>query len=102
MVHDQVVMVAHQREELTLDLLAMHAGMHPAVARRFVEVGLVRSIRQEGEVLLFDVADIPRLRMINRLREHLGINLPGVEVVLSLLDKIRLLQRENEALRRKL
>jgi MerR family transcriptional regulator/heat shock protein HspR len=102
MVHNEVEMVSHQREELTLDLLATHAGMHPAVARRFVELGLVRSIRQEGQTLLFDVADIPRLRMINRLRDTLGINLPGVEVVLNLLDKIRALQRENEALRSKL
>jgi len=67
-----------------------------------VEFGLVQSVRQEDQVLFFDVGEIPRLRMINRLREVLGINLAGVEVVLNLLDKLRALQRENESLRCKL
>lgn len=101
MPHEILVRVNCQ-EELTLDVLARHAGMHPAVVRRFVELGLVHCTRREGEALYFDVADIPRLRMISRLRQTLGINLAGVEVVLNLLDKIGALQRENDALRGRL
>jgi len=99
MQHNEVVVIPHRREELTLDVLATRAGIHPLLAQRFVEFGLVHSVRQEDQVLFFDVAEIPRLRMINRLREVLGINLPGVEVVLNLLDNLRALQRENESLR---
>jgi MerR family transcriptional regulator/heat shock protein HspR len=99
MQQNDVLVIQHQHEELTLDVLARRAGVHPGLAQRFVEFGLVHSVRQENQVLYFDVADIPRLRMINRLREVLGINLAGVEVVLNLLDKIHALQRENESLR---
>jgi MerR family transcriptional regulator/heat shock protein HspR len=99
MQQNDVLVIQHQHEELTLDVLATRAGVHPGLAQRFVEFGLVHSVRQENQVLYFDVADIPRLRMINRLREVLGINLAGVEVVLNLLDKIHALQRENESLR---
>ena len=99
MQHNEVVVIPHRREELTLDVLATRAGIHPLLAQRFVEFGLVHSVRQEDQVLFFDVAEIPRLRMINRLREVLGISLPGVEVVLNLLDKFHALQRENELLR---
>jgi DNA-binding transcriptional MerR regulator len=96
---NEVVVIPHRREEVTLDLMAMRAGIHPGLAQRFVDFGLVQSVRQQDQVLFFDVADIPRLRMINRLREGLGINLAGVEVVLNLLEKLRALQRENESLR---
>jgi DNA-binding transcriptional MerR regulator len=99
MQHNEVVVIPHRREELTLDVLATRAGIHPLLAQRFVEFGLVPSVRQEDQVSFFDVTEIPRLRMINRLREVLGINLPGVEVVLNLLDKLRAFQRENESLR---
>jgi DNA-binding transcriptional MerR regulator len=99
MQHNDVVVIPHRRDELTLDVLATRAGIHPLLAQRFVEFGLVPSVRQEDQVLFFDVAEIPRLRMINRLQKVLGINLPGVEVVLNLLDKLRALQRENESLR---
>lgn len=99
MQQNDVLVIQHQHEELTLHALAARAGVHPGLAQRFVEFGLVHSVRQENQVLYFDVADIPRLRMINRLREVLGINLAGVEVVLNLLDKIHALQRENESLR---
>jgi chaperone modulatory protein CbpM len=99
---NEVVLIPHRSEELTLDVLARRSGIHPLLAQRFVEFGLVQSVRQEDQVLFFDVGEVPRLRMINRLREVLGINLAGVEVVLNLLDKLRALQRENESLRCKL
>jgi hypothetical protein len=99
---NEVVVIPYRSEELTLDVLARRAGIHPLLAQRFVEFGLVQSVRQEDQVLFFDVGEIPRLRMINRLREVLGINLAGVEVVLNLLDKLSALQRENESLRCKL
>ena len=99
MQHGHLIVISHQREELTLDLLATRAGIHPSIVQRFVECGLLHSVRQQDHVLFFDVAEIPRLRMMNRLRDVLGVNLAGVEVVLNLLDKIRTLQQENQSLR---
>jgi DNA-binding transcriptional MerR regulator len=93
-------LVLYRREpQLTLDTLAAHAGVHPALVEHFVELGLIEPIEWEGARSVFDASAVPRLRMIGRLRESLGINLAGVAVVLDLLDKFCALQRENEVLR---
>jgi DNA-binding transcriptional MerR regulator len=94
-----IVLVRNESGRLTLDALASRAGMHPALVERFVECGLIEPIEWEGGKLLFDISTITRLRTIRRLRESLGINLPGLAVTLDLLDRLRALQRENELLR---
>src|SRR5947207_13335103 len=97
-----IVLLRSERGRLTLDALASRAGLHPALVERFVECGLIEPIEWEGDNLLFDVSTITRLYTIRRLRESLGINLPGLAVTLDLLDRLRALQRENESLRSKL
>ena len=87
---------------MTLEALASGAGMHPALVERFVEFGLIEPIEREGSTLLFDPSAIPRLRMIRRLRESLGINLAGIAVIQDLLDRLCAVQLENEALRKRL
>ena len=89
-------------QQFTLDTLAAHAGVHPALVEHFVELGLIEPIEWEGARSVFDASAVPRLRMIGRLRGSLGINVAGVAVVLELLDKFCALQRENEVLRSRL
>src|SRR3954471_5014036 len=98
----QIVLRREERQQLTLDALAASAGMHPALVQRFVELGLIEPIERAGGWSVFDVSAVPRLRMIGRLRESLGINLAGVAVILDLLDKFCALQRENDVLRSRL
>ncbi|HEX3685604.1 MAG TPA: chaperone modulator CbpM [Bryobacteraceae bacterium] len=88
-------------QRLTLDDLALHADMHPALVERLVELRLIRPVQQEG-AMFFDASAISRLRSIGRLRRGLGINLAGVSVVLDLIDKVWALQRENETLKKRL
>jgi len=97
-----LVLYRREPQQLTLDTLAAHAGVHPALVEHFVELGLIEAIEWEGARLVFDASAVPRLRMIGRLRGSLGINLAGVGVVLELLDKFCALQRENEVLRSRL
>jgi MerR family transcriptional regulator, heat shock protein HspR len=94
----QIIFRGTDDQRLTLEDLALHAAMHPAMVERLVEFGLVTPMRQEGENL-FDPSAVSRLRTIGRLRRTLGINLAGISVILDLVDKIRALQRENENLR---
>lgn len=98
----EIVLCRHERQQLTLEALAASAGMHPALVERFVELGLIEPIERAGAWSVFDVSAVPRLRMIGRLRESLGINLAGVSVILNLLDKFCALQRENDLLRSRL
>lgn len=94
----QIVLSSTDDQRFTLEELALHAAMHPAMVERLVEFGLVTPMRQEG-ANLFDPSAVSRLRTIGRLRRTLGINLAGISVILDLVDKIRALQRENENLR---
>ena len=94
-----IVLCRREAQQLTLETLAAHAGMHPALVERFVEFGLIEPVEWEGATSLFDASAIPRLRMIGRLRESLGINLAGIGVILNLLDRLCTLQRENESQR---
>ncbi len=96
-----IVLHRHEREELTLDDLALHADVHPALIAQFVEFGLLTPTKRNQVELLFDSEAAPRLRKIVRIRRSLGINLAGISVVLDLLDKLSIVQRENEALRRR-
>ena len=62
-------------------------ALHPMLVERFVECGLIEPIDVEGDTLFFDASAVPRLRMIGRLRETLGINVAGIAVDLDLLDR---------------
>jgi DNA-binding transcriptional MerR regulator len=97
-----IVLCRRESQQLTLDALAAHAGMHPELVERFVEFGLIEPMEYDGATALFDASAIPRLRMIGRLRESLGINLAGIGVIVNLLDRLCALQRENEAQRNRL
>jgi chaperone modulatory protein CbpM len=94
-----IILRRRERQQLTLDDLAVHANVHPEVVLQFVEFGLITPVEQNEKELLFDPAAGPRLRTIVRLRRSLGINLAGIAVILDLLDKMRALQRNNETLR---
>jgi DNA-binding transcriptional MerR regulator len=94
-----IVLRRREPQQLTLDMLAARAGMHPALVQQFVEFGLIEPVEWQGVRSLFDASAVPRLRMIRRLRESLGINLAGVAVILDLRDRFCALQRENETLR---
>ena len=90
----------HQR--LTLETLAERAGFHPAVVQCFIDLGLIEPSGREGARLFFDEDTVPRLHLIGRLRDNLGINLAGIAVVLDLRDRLRALQRENASYRARL
>jgi chaperone modulatory protein CbpM len=86
---------------LTLEALAAAVGLHPDLVERFVAYGLLEPVSVEGQVRWFDVTAARRLRTVRRLREDLGINLPGIAVALDLLERIEALQRELAGLRRR-
>ena len=89
-----IVLRHSERERVTLEALAASAGLHPALVESFVEFGLIEPVERVGAQLLFDSSCVVRLRTIMRLRRDLGANLPGVAVILDMLDRIAALQRE--------
>lgn len=76
-----------------ISVVARICEMHPQSIRLYERLGLIRP-RYISRRRFFSEADIDRLRQIRRLTQEMGVNLAGVEVIFSLLDKIDQLQQE--------
>ena len=94
----ELVLWGEARDRMTLDGLAYACGVHPELLERYVDLGLVEPCDLASGCALFDVACVPRVRLIERLRHQTGANLQGVAVIQHLLDRVRELQREVESL----
>ncbi|TYO94728.1 chaperone modulator CbpM [Desulfallas thermosapovorans] len=70
-------------------------GLHPDMIQQLAEFGIVE-VRQ-GRV---PVRHARRLHRLVRLRQNLGVNLPGAAVILDLLERIEHLEDEIEKLKR--
>ena len=95
----QIVLRRDDREEFSMDALARRVGLHPVTIERFVELQLIEPVRRQGPVMSFDASALLRVRTICRLRNALGVNCAGAAVILELLDKLKVLDRENQSLR---
>ena len=77
------------REELFLiGMAARRLGMHPQTLRKYERLGLVRPTRTIGSVRVYTAEEIERLRTIRYLVEELGINLAGVQRLLSVAEVV--------------
>lgn len=75
-----------------LEVAAQSVRLPASRVRRYVRAGLVRTAQGTGADALFGDEELAQLRKIRRLREDLGINQAGVEVVLRLLDEVEALR----------
>jgi DNA-binding transcriptional MerR regulator len=96
------IILGHEDDQLTLERVAEYAGLHPELIKRFLDYGLIEPRDQTSEVMLFDAVTVLRVRMIQRVRRDMGVNLAGVGVILDLVDRLRAIQLENELLRSRL
>src|SRR5690349_6555409 len=92
----EIVLRHEHREEFSIDTLARRVGLHPVIIERFVELQLIEPVRRQGPVMWFDAPTLLRVRTICRLRTALGVNCAGAAVILELLDKLKVLARENQ------
>jgi MerR family transcriptional regulator/heat shock protein HspR len=77
------------RPRYMISIAAELVGMHPQTLRIYENKGLVRPKRTRGNTRLYSEADLDRLRLIQRRTTELGLNRPGVEVVLRHEDELR-------------
>ena len=85
-----------------ISVAARMVGMHAQTLRYYERAGLLRPSRSSGRIRLYSVADINRLRQIQRLINDLGVNLAGAEVILRMGERIEQLQGEIEEMQRQL
>jgi MerR family transcriptional regulator/heat shock protein HspR len=70
--------------------------VHPQTLRLYERLGLLKPSRSDGNTRLYTEADLHRLEIILNLTRDLGVNLAGVEVILSMREKMERMQREME------
>jgi MerR family transcriptional regulator/heat shock protein HspR len=85
------------RELLLISVAARRLGLHPQTLRKYERLGLVRPSRTLGSMRVYSRAELERLRLIKHLVDELGINLAGVQRLLSIaevVERLRPLARE--------
>ena len=63
-------------------------GMHPQTLRKYERLGLIRPNRTVGSMRLYSPEQIDRLRLIKHMVDELGINLAGVQHLLSITEGV--------------
>jgi MerR family transcriptional regulator/heat shock protein HspR len=71
-------------------------GIHPQTLRIYEREGFIKPKRSGGNTRLYSEEDVEKLEMILRLTRDLGVNLAGVEVILSMRENMERMQREME------
>ena len=80
-----------------ISVAARMLGMHPQTLRKYERLGLVKPSRTIGSMRLYSRDELTRLRLIKHLVDEGGINLAGVQRMLSIAEvvqRIRPLMRD--------
>ena len=72
-----------------ISVAARMLGMHPQTLRKYERLGLVQPARTIGSMRLYSQDQLDRLKLIKRLVDDGGINLAGVQLLLSVAELIQ-------------
>jgi MerR family transcriptional regulator/heat shock protein HspR len=64
--------------------------------RYYERVGIIEPRRSQGNVRLYSDYDIALLKRVKSMVDDMGINLPGVEVILRMMQRMNDIQQELE------
>src|SRR6267142_811858 len=71
-----------------ISMAARMLGMHPQTLRKYERLGLVQPTRTIGSMRLYSREELERLKVIKRLVDDGGINLAGVQRLLSIAEVV--------------
>ena len=75
-----------------ISMAARLLGMHPQTLRKYERLGLVQPSRTLGSMRLYSREELERLKAIKHLVEDAGINLAGVQRLLSIAEIVARIQ----------
>ena len=87
-------MKRQMEETYTIGFVARELGISPSTIRYYEREGFLEPLVTEGGIRRYTREDIERLMMLRRLREDLGVNLAGAEVILEMRNKMEQMQEE--------
>jgi MerR family transcriptional regulator/heat shock protein HspR len=89
-------MLARGHKLFMISVVSEMLGIHPQTLRLYEREGFIKPKRSGGNTRLFSEEDVEKLEMILRLTRELGVNLAGVDVILSMREKMEQMQRDRE------
>jgi len=89
-------MTAREHRLFMISVVSEMLGIHPQTLRLYEREGFIKPKRSGGNTRLYSEEDVEKLEMILRLTRELGVNLAGVEVILSMREKMEQMHREME------
>jgi MerR family transcriptional regulator/heat shock protein HspR len=81
-----------------ISVVSRRFEVHPQTLRLYEREGLLKPSRTEGNTRLYSDEDLERLARILRLTRELGVNLAGVEVVLTMQETMEKMQQDLDRL----
>jgi MerR family transcriptional regulator/heat shock protein HspR len=72
-----------------ISMAARLLDMHPQTLRKYERLGLVRPTRTVGSMRVYSSDELERLRLIKHFVEEAGINLAGVQRLLSIAEVVQ-------------
>ena len=84
-----------------ISIAARIIGIEAHTLRYYERLGLVQPERSSGNIRLYSEEDIDRLRHIKTLMSDCGVNLAGVEVAMTLMQRMKEIQGQLEDMERK-
>jgi len=85
-----------------ISVAARILDIHTHTLRYYEKIGVIEPYRSRGNIRLYSDRDIALLQKVKSLVDDMGVNLPGVEVILRLMQHMNDLQRELEQAREEL
>src|SRR5215510_4836460 len=84
--------MATEHELYFISMAARLLDMHPQTLRKYERLGLVRPTRTVGSMRVYSRDELERLRLIKHLVDEAGINLAGVQRLLSIAECVQRLR----------
>ena len=85
-----------------ISVAARMLGVRTHTLRYYERIGLVEPSRTSGNVRLFSVRDIERLRRAQMLMDDLGVNLAGIDVILRMTDRMAEMEEQMDRLEKEI
>jgi MerR family transcriptional regulator/heat shock protein HspR len=79
-----------------ISVAARMLELHTHTLRYYERVGVIEPRRSRGNVRLYSDYDIALLKRVRALVDEMGVNLPGVEVILRMMQRMGEIQQELE------
>jgi MerR family transcriptional regulator/heat shock protein HspR len=80
--------MAYEQDLYLISMAARMLGMHPQTLRKYERLGLLKPTRTIGSMRLYSREELERLKVIKRLVDDGGINLAGVQRLLSIAEVV--------------